>query len=79
MMFNWYAEKLALRTLLNSCIRQHLTYEQTVMALEAQFNASCATCIICTMGSCVCDKHHVCFIEQALSTYIKIAKEKCHD
>lgn len=75
--FNWYNEKQVLKATLNACIRNGLTYEQTKQALFGQFSASCNVCCIANMGQTVCTKKRKCYVEAALDTYLKVAKEKC--
>lgn len=77
MQFNWHEEKAILRALLNTCIRNGCTYEETKKMLETQFCASCTVCIFANLGKCVCDTSHMCFVENALSKYLEVAKEKC--
>lgn len=74
--FDWYKEKVALRSLLGACLRQSITKEETCEALNIQFEASCSVCILKSLGKPFCDCGHECYLKNSFERYIEIANEK---
>ena len=71
--------KALLRGVLNAGIVSGASAEETIKGLEIQLGGICTMCTIEHFGyKCYCDKGKVCFIEEAMKTYVKIAKEKCN-
>lgn len=71
--------KALLRGVLNAGIVGGASAEDTIKGLEAQLGGICTMCMIEHFGyRTPCDKGRVCFIEEAMKTYTKIAKEKCN-
>lgn len=71
--------KALLRGVLNAGIVSGASAEETIKGLEIQLGGICTMCTIDHFGyRCPCDRGKICFVEEAMKTYMKIAKEKCN-
>ena len=79
-MFDWRVAKNQMRQVLNECINAGKTADETAVILtqfkHGQCSSCCASALACGYGRTYCDAH-VCFLDTALATYIKVAEEKC--